>query len=121
MKKNGYYKKVEKIENGKINFLNTIVGGLIVFGCFVSTLTSVDISRLNKQWNPEYIVMKFGIYTYHINDLIANIKSSINPLFGYDKSAAEFREFYSTDEAVNINEYTNVLQGKNNLDTFNVL
>ena len=113
LKRKGYYKRVEKIEVGKVRFLNTVVSGLIILGFFISTLTGTDISRLSKQWNPEYIVMKYGIYTYHINDLVTNIKSSLNPLFGYDKAAAEFREFYSEEREDKTNEYTNILQGKN--------
>ena len=46
-----------------------MVFGLIVIGVFISTLNSVDISRLGKQWNREYVVMRFGIYTYQINDI----------------------------------------------------
>ena len=83
-----------QIENGKLRALNTMVVGLIIIGVFVSMLTSVDISRLGKQWNREFIVMRFGIYTYQINDVIASLKPQISPLFGYDEKAKEFREFY---------------------------
>ena len=57
---------------------------LIVLGFFISTLTSTDVSRLNKQWNRPSIVMEFGIYTYQLNDLNSTVKASLNPLFGYD-------------------------------------
>lgn len=114
LKKKKYYEKVAKIEIGKIRALNTIVLGLICLGIFVSTLTSVDIGRLNKQWNREYIVMKFGIYTYQLNDLVATAKSQLNPLFGYDENAKAFREFYSSkDDTHGYNKYTNIFKGKN--------
>lgn len=113
LKRKDYYKKVSKIEVGKIRTLNTIVAGLIILGFFVSTLTSTDIGRLNKQWNREYVVMKFGIYTYHLNDIVSTVKSSLNPLFGYDTAAAEFREFYGNEKEIVANEYTNILKGKN--------
>ena len=51
LKKKSYYEKVFKIEVGKVRDLNTLVVGIIFVGLFISTLTSVDISRLGKQWN----------------------------------------------------------------------
>ncbi len=114
LKKREYYDAVAKIENGKLRALNTMVVGLIIIGVFVSMLTSVDISRLGKQWNREFIVMRFGIYTYQINDVIASLKPQISPLFGYDEKAKEFREFYENrDDGMTENEYTNVFKGKN--------
>jgi len=114
LKRKDYYEKVSKIEVGKIRALNTLVVGLIMLGFFISMLTAVDISRLNKQWNREYVVMQFGIYTYQINDAIASLKPQISPLFGYDDAAKEFREYYdkNTREKSN-NDYTNIFKGKN--------
>ena len=91
LKKKNYYKKVAEIEVGKVRALNTMVFGLIVIGVFISTLSSTDMSRLGKQWNREFIVMRFGIYTYQINDVISSLKPQISPLFGYDEKAKEFR------------------------------
>ena len=68
-------KVVGKIEKGKVRALNTLVAGLIAIGVFISTLTSLDIGRLVKQWNREYLVMQFGIYAYQLNDLFVTIKS----------------------------------------------
>lgn len=114
LKKKGYYDYVATIEKGKVRALNTLVAGLIFIGMFISTLTSTDISRLDKQWNREYLVMRFGVYTYQVNDLIATLKASINPLFGYDENAKMFREFYETKEDTHKeNEYTNILKGMN--------
>jgi len=114
LKKKQYYEAVSKIEVGKVRALNTLVAGLIVLGFFISMLTAVDISRLNKQWNREYVVMQFGIYTYQLNDAIASLKPQISPLFGYDDAAKEFRDYYSknTREKSN-NDYTNIFKGKN--------
>ncbi len=114
LKKKKYYHKVSKIEIGKVRAVNTLVVGVIFVGLFISTLSSTDISRLGKQWNREYIVMEFGIYTYQANDLIATVKSELNPLFGYDESAKAFREFYDSKEDNNEkNKYTNIFKGKN--------
>ncbi len=114
LKKKKYYDEVAKVEVGKVRALNTIVVGLICLGAFISTLTSVDISRLSKQWNREYLVMKFGVYTYQLNDLIATAKSQLNPLFGYDEHAKTFREYYENkDTEQKPNKYTNIFKGKN--------
>jgi len=114
LKKKEYYEKVSKIEVGKVRALNTLVAGLIVLGFFISMLTAVDISRLNKQWNREYVVMQFGVYTYQLNDGIASLKPQISPLFGYDDASKEFREYYeeNTREESN-NKYTDIFKDKN--------
>jgi len=113
LKKIDYYEKVSKIEVGKVRALNTLVAGLIAVGVFISTLTSLDIGRLVKQWNREYIVMQFGIYTYQLNDLFVTLKAQLNPLFGYDESAKAFREYYGALEETKDNEYTGIFEGKN--------
>ena len=114
LKKKKYYERVTKIENGKVRAINTLVVGIIFLGLFISMLSARDLSRLGKQWNRESIVMEFGIYTYQLNDLNSTIKASLNPLFGYDKSAKEFREFYDNREVKKSdNKYTNMFKGKN--------
>jgi len=92
-------------------FILSVITGLI----FISTLTPLDFSRINKQWNREFLVARFGLYIYHLNDLIKSIEPQINTLFGYDTAAKQFREFYqelNTIEPIK-NKYTNIFQGKN--------
>ena len=115
LKSINYYDKVENIEVGKVRALNTIIGALIIMGFFLTSVTGTDLSRLGKQWNREYIVIKFGIYTYQMNDLVATVKSKLIPLFGYDDALKEFREFYEekNKEQAKTNKYTNTLKGKN--------
>ncbi len=114
LKKKDYFTMVEKIEVGKVRALNTLVAGLIVIGFFISTLTGLDIGRFGKQWNREYIVMKFGVYTYHVNDLVSSLKPQINPLFGYDENAKVFREYYENKTDLSTtNKYTDIFKGKN--------
>lgn len=114
LKKKDYFKRVSRIEVGKLRALNTLVVGLIFVGFFISNLTSVDISRLGKQWNREFIVMRFGIYVYQINDVVASLKPQISPLFGYDEAAKSFREYFSTKgDKKETNKYTNIFKGKN--------
>lgn len=114
LKKKKYYERVSKIEVGKVRAINTLVVGIIFIGLFVSMLTSRDISRLGKQWNRDSIVQEFGLYTYQLNDLFSTLKAELNPLFGYDESAKEFREYYDTKEDTStVNKYTNIFEGKN--------
>lgn len=111
LKKRKYF---EKREYKKVDVIHTLIVGLIFLGMFLTTLTSLDISRLGKQWNREYIVMKFGLYTYQLNDLVSSVKPQISSMFGYDEHAKEFREFYeSRDNEIKTNKYTNIFEGKN--------
>ena len=112
--KSGYYSKVKVAEKLRLSVLKCLVAAAIIAGAFISTLTPTDYGRLYKQWNREYVVMKFGIYVYQANDLIASLKPQISPLFGYDKAAKEFREYYEEyPQDDKGNEYTDILKGKN--------
>jgi len=114
LKKKEYYERVSQIEVGKVMSFNTFVVGLICLGVFLSMLTAVDISRLNKQWNREYVVMQFGVYTYQINDAVASLKPQISPLFGLDDATKEFREYYEANtREESSNKYTDIFKGKN--------
>lgn len=115
LKKRNYYKRVTEIERGKLRALNTMVVGFIILGAFISTLSSKDLSRLSKQWNREYIVLKYGVYIYQANDLVSTLQSKINPLFGYDEAARNFRTFYQEkeQEEEKTNKYTDIFKGKN--------
>ena len=112
LKRKNYY-EVNKDENGKLRFLNMSVAALIILGFFISTLTSTDLSRLNKQWNRNYIVMEFGIYTYQLNDLVSSIRTTVNEMFGYDEAYKTFREYYELEDSHKSNKYTNLFEGKN--------
>lgn len=106
--------QLSEYDRGHLSALTLLVVGIIMFGFFFSSLTSVDFSRLGKQWNREYIVMRFGIYVYQFNDALTSIKPKISPLFGYDNAAKEFREYYEqhTNKQIS-NQYTDIFKGKN--------
>lgn len=113
MKKNYYY-IVEKVEKGKKRLLGTIAASFIILGVFSLTLTSLEIGRLVKQWNREFLVMKFGIYTYQINDIVRSLEPKINAVFGYDEAARKIRTYYETNQKEIVpNKYTNMFKGKN--------
>lgn len=116
LKKKKYYEKVEKIERGKKRFLNTIILGVIATFLTITMMESSDYSRLKKQWNREYLVERFGIYVYQLNDAIKSTQSKFTSLFGYDNAAKTVREFYEEKdktEVVEKNEYSNIFEGKN--------
>ena len=82
---------------------------------FMLTLNSTDIGRLTKQWNREYIVMKYGIYVYHVNDLFKSIEPKLVSLFGYDEAVKNFKEYFKDIKDKKENEYTGIYEGKNML------
>ncbi len=115
LKKQNYYKKIELKTERKKKTLKTLTAAGILAVIFTVTLTPLDVSRFAKQWNREYIVMRFGIFIYQFNDVITSIQPKINSLFGYDQAMKEFKEYYdnvsSTPEKTN--DYTNIFEGKN--------
>ena len=113
LKINDYYNTVTKKENKRKRFIATLVSGLAIYAIFFATVTSTEYSRLNKQWNREFLVTKFGVYTYQLNDLFKSLDAKFNTLFGYDNAAKEFREFYSEKKEYKENEWTNKFEGKN--------
>lgn len=114
LKKHDYYNTVAKKEkNKKKKFMATLTSGIIVYALFFMTVTGVEYSRLSKQWNREFLVTKFGIYTYQLNDLFKSLDAKFNTLFGYDNAAKEFREFYSEANVKEDNEWTNKFKDKN--------
>ncbi len=113
LKKKNYYKKIElKSERKKRTFKTLGVAGAMLI-VFLVTLSSLDISRFFKQWNKEYIVMRFGIYIYQVNDVITSVQPKINSMFGYDKANKEFREYFSNSDEIKTNEYSKIFEGKN--------
>ena len=113
LKKKDYYTKVSRVEKKKKRIFSELGVALITLGMFVTHLTSTDLSRLNKQWNRQSIVMEFGIYIYQANDAVSCIKTKVNTMFGYDEAAKTFREYYSAKEKSSDNKYTNIFEGKN--------
>ncbi len=99
-------------KNGK-KFKKALMLVGITFLMFAATLRPVDIGRLAKQWNREYIVKKFGIYGYHINDLVKSVRPKFASLFGYDKAMKNFKEFYEDYNEKPKNKYTNMFKDKN--------
>lgn len=113
LKKKQYYKKVEGKKERKQKTLKTLITGAVLIVIFTITLSSLEIGRFAKQWNREYIVMRFGIYIYQFNDVVASLQPKINSMFGYDKAKKSFNEYFEGKEEEKDNEYTNIFEGKN--------
>ena len=94
----------------KVNNLTVICTVL-----FALNLKPVDYSRLVKQWNRIYLVEKFGLYVYHVNDVFQSVEPKLIAIFGYDKAKKNFNDYYAkrTDVQSYTNEYTNIFKGKN--------
>ena len=114
LKKRGLYKSYSREIRGK-KFRHTLVFGIVILVAFCLSLSSLEISRFVKQWNREYIVMRFGIYLYQGNDLVASLTPTFSAMFGYDEAKKEFTEYYQdrSDEQNYTNEYTNIFEGRN--------
>lgn len=97
----------------KRNFKLNLVWALFLFVVFLFTLKPVDFSRFYTQWNREYLVSKFGVYLYQVNDLVKSLEPKMASLFGSDKANKNIEDFYNSREKENDNLYTNIFKGKN--------
>ncbi len=115
-KKPDYFDNVQQLHVSRSYALRTLAVALLTGGIFATTLTSTDVSRLAKQWNREYVLGTFGLYTYQLSDTISSVHAKLNMVFGYDDNKQAFTEFYtkkSQDEDPDKeNEYTNIFKGK---------
>lgn len=113
LKKKNYYFNVGKEEKGKQMFIKTGAFGLAIIFIVLTNLTSAEASRLIKLWNRDYVVQRFGIYMYTVNDLVQSVYPSINTMFGYEEARTKFIDFYNKKEEKQSNAYTNIFEGKN--------
>ena len=110
-----YYLKLDKKESSSKMLKHTLFFTFILLVLSLLFLSESDIKKFTKNWNREYIMQNFGLYTYTINDFIDSLKPKIDDSFGYDQAAYEFREFYKKEKNKKIyyNEYSNIFEGKN--------
>lgn len=114
LSKKKYHFEIGRYEKGKKMFFRTFTTSLVIVLLIIITLSNQEGSRLVKQWNRDFIVQRFGLYFYTMNDFIQSIQPSISPMFGYDSAARTFRDFYANkDTTLEENEYTNIFKGKN--------
>ena len=114
LKEKNYYKRFELKSDRRKKTLKTLSFSGILLIIFLISLSPLDYSRFYKQWNKEYIVMKFGIYIYQGEDLIVSLQPKINSMFGYNRAEKEFTDYFKDrNEYTGTNEYTNIFEDKN--------
>lgn len=115
LKKTKFYKRENRLKKVKAKACTVFGACVVTFLCVLVSVTPTEISRLVKQWNRESLVMNFGIYVYHINDLIKSIEPQLTTLFGYDNAMKTFNEYYqnTSDVQTETNKYTGIFEGKN--------
>ena len=111
-----YYNFMSVVEKGKKMCMVTLLAGCLCLAYTFVTATGTDYSRLAKQWNRVYVVERFGIVLYQINDLVQTLTPKFSSLFGYDEAAQSFIEYFTSediDKYEGENEYTDILDGYN--------
>ena len=116
-----YFKNLEKKKIRKKYAFSTLAVSICCVGILMMTLTGTDYSRLKKQWNREYVLGTFGLYTYQLSDCVSSINAKLNMVLGFSESEQTFREFYSNNddssqpkkEEKKANEYSDIFKGKN--------
>ena len=111
-----YYNFMSVVEKGKKMCMVTLLAGCLFLAYTFVTASGTDYSRLAKQWNRVYVVERFGLVLYQVNDLIQTLTPKFNSLFGYDEAAQSFIEYFTSediDEYDGENEYTGILEGYN--------
>jgi len=114
-----YQSQVQEKRKRRRYALGTFCVAVAIAGIFCSTLTGTDYSRLQKQWNREYVLGTFGMYTYQMSDVISCTYSKINMMFGYEEKRDAFKEFYdekdgSEDKSKKKdNKYSDIFKDKN--------
>lgn len=114
LKKEGYYKDKKRLNSTKKMMVKTIYVALILAGLFIINLSSLEVGRFMKQWNREYIVKRFGIFTYHLNDAVKSLEPKLVTLFGYDTAKENFDQYFIDNPTIyKSNMYTNIFEGMN--------
>ncbi len=116
------YKKVntknylDKFENYEIkyNILKKILSVFIFIVLYLIISISInDTKILDNQFNRGYIVKKYGLFLYTINDIFHSVDFDYQK--SYDKAAYSYRQYYSCkwEKDKKTNDYTNIFKGKN--------
>ena len=77
------------------------------------SISIADSNKFNNQFNRGYIVKKYGLYLYTVNDLIQSV--DFNYEESYDEAAYSYRNYYSCkwSKKKQVNQFTNIFKGKN--------
>lgn len=113
LREKGYFEIHSNNFSLKKEVISPFILGLVLLLSISITLTSSDISRLVKQWNREYLVEQFGIYTFATADLIKTASVPRETKTNYDYFEREMKSLVRENkEKSKENEYTDILKGK---------
>lgn len=77
LRRRGYFdSRFESGRSRRRKLTTFFILALLIFGTFAAFLTKVEASRITKQWNRPYLVEHFGVYTFHMSDLIKYLSAS---------------------------------------------
>lgn len=114
LKKKDYFNLVEKVEESRKLLVNVLIVGVICIFVNISTLEPKDVSRLTKQWNREYIVERFGVIIYQMNDIVQSVQTQLTSMFGKEEAYTRFTSYYEENPYVKSNnKYTGKYAGYN--------
>ena len=60
--------------------------GISLIITMLTLMTPSDYLKLEKPWNRAYLIEKFGIYVYQLNDAIRSTEPKIISLLSYDNA-----------------------------------
>lgn len=104
------YKNKQRMFMNKLNFLRTALF-FFVFG--IVLLAPANYSQATKLWNRPIVVQDFGLYNYHILDIIKSVDVFIEHEPDEDDYDTFLAYFQEKNRNAKTNEYTNILKGKN--------
>ncbi|MEG2322645.1 MAG: LTA synthase family protein, partial [Bacilli bacterium] len=102
-----------KYNKNKKYFKNTLIVCFTLLILLILSCNSNDLYRLRNDWNKEYTVNNFGVYTYQIKDIMYTLSRSLCKDCGKNKALKEVNEYYKTKKEATSNKYTNIFKGKN--------
>ncbi len=86
----------------------------VILLIFLFTLKGYDFSRFHNQWNREYLVSKFGVYLYQLNDVVKSIEPQMASLFGSDSANRKINNYYEENIKEDaVNNYSDIFKDKN--------
>lgn len=114
-----YTSQVSEKKHRRKTGWGTFGAGMGFIAVCAVVLSGTDYSRLHKQWNREYVLATFGLYTYHISDAVSCANAQLNMIFGYDENEDLFNKFYDNKSVQEVsaqikkNKYSNMFAEKN--------
>ena len=113
LKKANYFEQIDDSYSLRHEIKTPLVFSLLLFFAISFTLTGTDISRIKKQWNRDYLVEQFGIYSFAAADVV-KAATVPKPIEGdFEKFDERVNGLVRRNQALKqSNRYTNILENK---------